>query len=733
MSLNFKRNRPDTAVDRVYPNAKEIVIARQDVSNRTLLKNPYNNKSDPHDVAGQRPLMKTTDNRGNVFAVSTIEKIEGITNLSLLQNPNRIQEDPYDTPRALSLQVIKDINSGKLPKYIREDRGVNQIAYMLLQFMKDNGVKLATIAMLKSYITGHKLSVLLDKGGQFVTRAFSFFRQLMDASTKLYNKGLLDISLNDLITKYSEGLVNVYGPIILNEVPHAEIMNAIKELGALSGVLSRLFRDQNAIEPNKLVPYEQLVGLPPNPSPVVDPNSGDNEPSPPQNIEEPDNIKQEEKEQERKEWIPESEDPASLPTRIAELRQKLGMPVPPSLVGQAQHAPASTGQYDSLGLMRDATTVGNFATVTSKVANVGVAPLIDKALWGIASGVTSGVKSLARKGYSAATRRGAVPVANQPAAGPPLQSINRDPRLVPAVSPYQPVIPPGLNVETEIERFNRNVVELASRKAYRDIIAGTYTDFGNEDLDSDELIREREYAEFEALNAELIRRATQAGPSTQAGLPTQAGPAVTTKKVKGAMPSSTKIKKASRKSDEGRLLPTASGRESIQAYFTRKGIKNLTPSSLIEYLFEVFNLPNSSSRYSESTVKQIISNAASNSNNNTEIKYALIEGEAERILASVALKKAQQAQQPVPIPKPEPPSITKTKKETAIKLSTKQSKVKALPNDPKESAKLDKETEARFQALFKKFEGKGRKKSKASKKPKASKNIDSQILALLKG
>jgi len=732
MSLNFKRSRLDTAVDRTYPNAKEIVIARQDVSNRTLLKNPYNNKSDPKDVAGQRPLMKTTDNRGNVFAVSTIEKIDGITNLSLLQNPNRIQEDPYDVPRTLSLQVIKDINSGKLPKYIREDRGVNQIAYMILQFMKDNGVKLATIAMLKSFITGHKLSVLLDKGGQYVTRAFSFFRQLIDASTKLYNKGILDISLNDLVSKYTEGLVSVYGSLILNEVSHAEISNALKELGALSGVLSRLFRDQNAIEPNKLVPYEQLVGLPPNPTPIVDPNSGDNEPSPPQNIEEPDNIKQEEKKEEEKkgeEWIPESADPATLPARIAALRRKLGMPVPASLIEQGpspqqiQVVIPHTRQYDALGLMKDANTVANFTSTAANVATLGTAPLIDKALWGIAGGITSGVKGLAQKGYSAATRRSAVPVANQPAAGPPLQAINRDPRLVPPYDPYQPIPPPGLNIETEQERFNRNVVELASRKAYRDIIAGTYTDFGNEDLDSDELIREREYAEFEALNAELIRRATSGQP------PTQAGPAVPVKKVKGSMPTSTKLKKGSRKDDAGRLSDTVTGKKSIQKYFNEKGIKNLTELSLSNYLSDVFGL----GPYTVSALSSMISTAKANSNNNTEIKYGLLEREAERILAAVTLKKSQQVQQPVAVQKQNPPKLKKSKKETSIKITTKQGKVKSLPNNPVESAKFDEEKEAELEKLFRKFEGKGRKKSKASKKPKVPKNIDSQILALLKG
>ena len=678
MSSNFRRTRTDTAVGKTFPNAKEIVIARQDVSNKNLLKNPYNNKSDPHDVAGQRPLRRTTDDRGNVFAVTTLNKVSGITNLTLLQNPNRIQEDPIDTPRTLSLQVIKDINSGKVPKYIRENRGIDQIAFMILQFMKDNGVKMATIAMLKSFITGHKLSVLLDKGGQFVTRAFSFFRQLIDSSTKLYRKGLLDISLDDLVTKYSAGLASVYGPVILNEVSHIEISNALKELGALSGVLSRLFRDQNAVEPNKLVPYEQLVGLPPNPTAVVDPNSGDNEPSPPQGIEEPDNIQQEEKKEEEKKEEP--VDPATLPDRIIALRQKLGMPIPEYLRAQPTQ-PAhivSARQHDGLGLMRDANTVGNFVSGTVRATDTGLSSKIDQGLWGIVDIGRKGVSKL----YGAAQRRGTVPVANQPVAGPPLQAINRAPRLVADVQPLQSVIPPGIRVETEQERFNRNVAELASRKAYRDIIAGTYTDFGNEDLDSDELIREREYAEFEALNAELIRRAEL----------TQAGQAVSTKKTK----------KSPKPQDPVLLQKTEGGKKSIQQFLIDKKRQNLTKPALGLYLLEEFGL----GPFTDREIDELSIEADKSSGGNKGLKYAYIEGKAETLLK---LKESKLVQQPVQQPKP----------------------VQVLQIDPSKSALLDKEQQDRFNLLFGRFEGEGR--SKKGKHTKLAKNIDSQILALLKG
>jgi hypothetical protein len=290
MSLNFKRSRNDTAVARTYPNAQSIVIARTDVSNKNLLKNPYNNKSDPADDPGQRPWRKTTDKFGNVFAYSNIQAPQGITNAGLLQNPWRFREDAVDEPRTLTLQVIKDIGKGKLPRYVREDKGIDQIAFMILQYLSDNGVKLVTIALLKSFITGHRLYSLLDKGAQHVTRSFLFFNKLMDAARKYYKQGVLPDRMQDLIQDYVDGIYEVYGDAVMKPVSHLQIKEGLRELGSLSGVLSRLFRTQNAMEPERLVPYEQLVGLPPNPTPPIPQNLGDNEPSPPQSIKEPDNV-----------------------------------------------------------------------------------------------------------------------------------------------------------------------------------------------------------------------------------------------------------------------------------------------------------------------------------------------------------------------------------------------------------------------------------------------------------
>jgi hypothetical protein len=52
-----------------------------------------------------------------------------------------------------------------------------------------------------------------------------------------------------------------------------------------------MFRAQNQLEPGRLVPYETLMNLPPNPTPPIPQNTGDNEPSPPQEIKEPDNVR----------------------------------------------------------------------------------------------------------------------------------------------------------------------------------------------------------------------------------------------------------------------------------------------------------------------------------------------------------------------------------------------------------------------------------------------------------
>lgn len=252
MALAFKRSRNDTAHERTFPNAAATVIFRNDVSNKNLLKNPFRTQSEPVGPAGvqNRPVRITTDNRGNVFATSIVEMNTGVSNKKLLHNPYRFRTDPDDDPRTLTLKVIKDINSSTTPKYIRENKGIDEIAFIILQHLQDNGVKLVTISLLKSYITGVRLNSILDQGGQHVTRAFDVFNQLINTSKKLYITGQLDIKMPGLLLGYSQSLKSIFGDVILQDVTPMVMIAAVQDLNSVSTVLSKLVNAQNSISPS---------------------------------------------------------------------------------------------------------------------------------------------------------------------------------------------------------------------------------------------------------------------------------------------------------------------------------------------------------------------------------------------------------------------------------------------------------------------------------------------------
>jgi hypothetical protein len=289
----YKINDNDQAVCRAFPNARASVLLVPGVSNKNLLKNPYRTQSEPVGTVGvdNRPWSITTDTRGNVFARSSELLEPNITNINLLQNPYRTKTDPIDEPRVLTAQTIKDIGSGIFPKYIAEDRGINEVAYIILKGLHDDGVKLITISLLKSMITGKKITELLGKSQNQTMRALQFFDKLMSDATQLYKDNLLNDRLDELLAEYSKAIQSIYGPEILRAVPRAQVQEEIRKLGEISGVLSRMFRAQNQLEPGRLVPYETLMNLPPNPTPPIPQNTGDNEPSPPQEIKEPDNVR----------------------------------------------------------------------------------------------------------------------------------------------------------------------------------------------------------------------------------------------------------------------------------------------------------------------------------------------------------------------------------------------------------------------------------------------------------
>jgi len=249
MALAFKRSRLDMAHRNTYPNAKEEVIARTDVTNKNLLKNPFRTGNIAVGPVGvqNRPPNKMVDDRGAMYGGSVSVLRKDITNTNLLMNPYRFKTDPIDEPRTLTRQVIMDINSGKTPKYIRENKGIDEIAFMIVKALPDNGVKLATLSMLKSYITGMRLQSVLDQGGQNVVKAFDVLNQLVVTCTSLYKTGMLGMKLPGLLLQYSEDIAKVFNESVLQPVSPMLMFSAIQELASVSAVLTKLFRAQNSI------------------------------------------------------------------------------------------------------------------------------------------------------------------------------------------------------------------------------------------------------------------------------------------------------------------------------------------------------------------------------------------------------------------------------------------------------------------------------------------------------
>jgi hypothetical protein len=310
MALQFKRTRLDAAQQRTFPNSKEEVIFRNDVSNKNLLQNPFRTSGIPVGPVGvqNRPVNPMVDDRGAMYGGSVSVLRKGVSNSNLLHNPYRFKTDSIDDPRTLTRQVINDINSGKAPQYIRENKGIDEIAFMIVKALPDNGVKLATLSMLKSYITGMRLQSVLDQGGQNVTKAFDVLNQLVVTSKSLYRTGMLGIKLPALLLQYSENIAKIFGDTVLQPVSPILMFTAIQDLASVSSILTKLFRAQNSVSTPTNVSIDEWAKaeaakiqalrqqqeqqtLPP-PTPQVD-ATGDNHPTGTEGVKDPNNIKQE--------------------------------------------------------------------------------------------------------------------------------------------------------------------------------------------------------------------------------------------------------------------------------------------------------------------------------------------------------------------------------------------------------------------------------------------------------
>jgi len=249
-----------------YPNAGDIVKPVQGVSNRNLLKNPYNTLNEPIAHPGQRPLMITTDNRGNVFARSETNLIPGITNDTLLKNPNNIRSVAVGEKRTLSLQRIKDINNKMLPNYITENKGINEVMLQIVTMIENKQVKLITIQLLKILIT-KQIPVKTAHTEQKVLQALNYLDLVLTEGRRIFKENTLSptnipTALRPAVTVYVDNIIKLYNLNNKVDPPNIdrEIQTGLAELGLLSNALTRMFEYNNSINPSNTLSRDQING-----------------------------------------------------------------------------------------------------------------------------------------------------------------------------------------------------------------------------------------------------------------------------------------------------------------------------------------------------------------------------------------------------------------------------------------------------------------------------------------
>lgn len=246
-----------------YPNATEIVKPVQGVTNKNLLKNPYNTLNEPIAKPGQRPLRITTDNLGNVFARSESMLIPGVTNNNLLKNPNNILETPVPEKRTLTLQRIKDINNKNLPGYVTENKGINEIMLQIVSMIIDKPVKLITIHLLKILVTNNAKEHGYQTQ-QNILKALNAFDQVMTISRKIFKENTLSPlnipdQLRPYIDQYENNIKNIYGNMSGKFINiDNDIQLGLSELSLLSNGLSRMFEYNNSIDPSNTLSMAQI-------------------------------------------------------------------------------------------------------------------------------------------------------------------------------------------------------------------------------------------------------------------------------------------------------------------------------------------------------------------------------------------------------------------------------------------------------------------------------------------
>ena len=254
-----------------YPNSSEKVYPNNNVSNKGLLKNPYNTISEPIAKPGQRPVRITTDMWGNVYARSDTMLVPGVTNSNLLKNPFNNLSEPVPEKKVLSNQKIKDINNKNIPEFMRKNVGISDLAMKMLMMIRNKNVKLFTIRLMSYLVTKNLNDIQIDlgaRGEQQILQAVNIYNQLMANAKRINvdyagNEEQLTANLYPYVHSYVEQLIRAIptlGAAELDDID-ARITKALADLAVVSSALNRLFEQDKAPDPSSILSADDIVRL----------------------------------------------------------------------------------------------------------------------------------------------------------------------------------------------------------------------------------------------------------------------------------------------------------------------------------------------------------------------------------------------------------------------------------------------------------------------------------------
>lgn len=249
-----------------YPSSSEKVYPNQNVSNKGLLKNPYNTISEPIAQLGKRPVMITSDMWGNVYSRNETMLVSNVTNNNLLKNPYNNLSESVAEKKVLSKQRIKDINDKTLPSFMSQNKGVSELAMKCLLMINNKNVKLLTIALMKYLVTKKIDDVRINKDTQKILSALNIYNQLIVNAKKIYgdfgnDETQLAETLKPLVEQYEMQLIQLLpflGQAVLPSID-ADISQALAELAIVSNALSRMFEQDKMIQSTSTLSTQQIL------------------------------------------------------------------------------------------------------------------------------------------------------------------------------------------------------------------------------------------------------------------------------------------------------------------------------------------------------------------------------------------------------------------------------------------------------------------------------------------